>query len=83
MNDEKKTRAKIRENTPGRGYKFGVSWNRKISLMGTESQIMQGFVKQEMEFGFYSKEAFLRAMRSYLSQKGAGKVGTILQGDRQ
>lgn len=58
MNDEKKSDVqRFRENTPGRGYKFGMSWNRKISLMRTESKIMQRFVKQEKEPGFYSKEA--------------------------
>lgn len=47
-----------------------------------ESQIMQGFVNQEKEFGFYFKEALLRAMRSRLSQKTAAEVETILKGVR-
>lgn len=71
---------KIREKSiPSRGYKFGVLWNRKVNLMWRESQIIQGFVNQEKEFGLYSKEALLRAMRRYFSQKGAAEVG-ILEG---
>lgn len=40
---------------------------RKISLIGREGQIIQGFVNQEIEFGFYSKAALSRAMRSHPS----------------
>lgn len=56
-----------------------MSWNRKISLTGRESQILQGFVNQEKEFGFYSKEALLRVMRSPLSQKAAAEVVLLLK----
>lgn len=48
--------------------------------MGRESRIIQGFVNQIKEFEIYSKEALLRAMRSYLSQKAAAEVGTSLEG---
>lgn len=45
---------------------------RKISLMGREGQIRQGFVNQEKEYVYYySKEALSRAMRSHSSQKAA------------
>lgn len=67
------------KNVSGRGYKFGVT-ERKVSLMGRESRIIQGFVNQIKEFEIYSKEALLRAMRSYLSQKAAAEVGTSLEG---
>lgn len=50
---------------------------RKINLIGRDSQIIQGFVNQEIEF-FYSKEALLRAMGSHPSQKAATEVGSIL-----
>lgn len=50
---------------------------RKVNLMRRESQIIQEFVNQEKEFGFYSKEALLRAMRRYFSQKSAAEVGML------
>lgn len=75
MNDEKESDVQRPEKSiPGRGYKFDVSRNRKISLMGRESRILQGFVNQEKEFGFYSKEALLRVMSGHLSQKAAAEV---------
>lgn len=51
---------------------------RKISLIGREGQIIQGFINQEIEFGFYSQEALSRTMRSHPSQKAVAEVRSIL-----
>lgn len=47
---------------------------RKVSLMGRESQFIQGFVDQEKEFEIYSKETLEGNEKSSLT-KGCGRGG--------